>query len=191
MGIFVGGFLGLIPIIYGGIICFVLIKIMGKLLEQISGTSDIIDEILKWPIFSDKLTLPVFLGFYTLIFGAIFILLNIPIISLFKPLFWPLTTNFGVDLLNPFTISGINRNTWIGNFLLNFGIYAIRGVTFGIITFLFLIILMTLTKLHKLITTIIIHYQSEKRRMKAQERIDNLSYFAQAADVFAKAGKKT
>lgn len=181
-GILIGGLVGFISIILGGLICFGLLKILERLLKTFEDTSDIVKEILKWPLFSEKMTLGIFLGFYTLIFGLIFIALNFPIVAILKPLLWPLYTDFGSSLLpvfDPLKKLGIGL-----------GIYIMRGIIFGIFTFLLIVLAMLITKGNKIISTIIINYQSEKRRIKAQERVDNLSYFAQAADAFAKAGKK-
>lgn len=181
-GSLIGGLLGLIPVILGGIICFGLTRITYSLLKNFKGTSQVVDDILDWPLFNEKMTLKVFVGFYTLIFGSIFLLLNFPVVSILKPLLWPLFTDFGSSLLPIF--SPFNK------LMVGLGTYILRGIIFGIFTFLILILIMILFKGHKLITDMIIHYQSEKRRIKMQQRVDNLSYLAQAADIFANAGKK-
>lgn len=192
---------GLGAIYLAGMLCWTLLCFFKKIIQDVD--IKVVQDLSESFIFKFKTSLS-FANMFTLIFGSIFILLNIPGISILRPLFWPLFTDYGISLGLPFALEVTNPNAGPFNFLFGgewtsywidyitisgslIGLMLLRALVFGLITFLFLIILTTLINAHKLITDIIIHYQSEKRKIKAQEKVDNISYFAQAADTFAKA----
>jgi len=158
-GYYIGGFVGILPIIVAGIICFALTKTLEYFLTPIAEFSKTIEDIMKWFVF--KMNLLRFVGLYTLVFGLIFVLLNVPGISLLKPLFWPLFTDFGVGLL---PLSQLATKFGAG-----IGVYIVRGIVFGIFSFLILLLLMFIVKAHKIITDLTIYYQNEKARIKAQK----------------------
>ncbi|MEK6911154.1 MAG: hypothetical protein AABW82_05265 [Nanoarchaeota archaeon] len=188
---------GLGAIYLAGILCWTLLE----LLKKIIGDVDIeaIKEVSESIIFKFKSAIA-FANAFTLIFGSIYILLNIPGISILKPLFWPLFTDYGISISFPFALEVSNSVATIAN--LSYwtdyitilapliGLMALRALVFSLMSFLILVVIAILIKGRKLITDMIIHYQSEKRRIKMQQRVDNLSYLAQAADIFANAGKK-
>lgn len=179
-GIFAENTLGLISILIGAIICYVLFEILKLILFSIKDSSNIIKDISESFIF--KVNGNKFIAIYTLILGSIFLLLNIPIISLFKPLFQPLFIDFSSNLFLP-------TLTLFDKIRIGLGTYILRGIAFGLMTFLLLLMLIILFKAYRIIEDTIIYYQKEKSKIKTEIGTNEAIEGIHLARMIAKAGK--
>lgn len=161
-----GLILGLVSVGIAAFICAGLLKLLDILMPY-EIENEIIEKIKEGIILPTvRKAFFKFVGLYSLIIGALYILINIPVVSLLKPLLWPLTTDFGASLFMPaFTIlekigSGI-------------GVYLLRGITMGLFSFLLFIIIIIITHGHSIILKIIAKYNEERDRTRRQRSVDD------------------
>ncbi len=188
---------GLGSIYLAGILCWTLINLVKFIIDGVD--IDAIKEISESLIFKFKDPIS-FANLFGIIFGSIFILLNIPGISILKPIFWPLFTDYGMSLGFPFALEVTNINADISNLsfwtdYLNIaapilGLTFLRALVFGLISFLVLLVIGILIKSHKLIVKGINAYQESKRSMDASRGYQDLITGAEAITGFGRQIRK-
>ncbi len=160
-----GLILGLVSVGIAAFVCGGLLKLLDMLIPY-ELENEIIEKIKEGIILPTvRKAFLKFVGLYALIIGVVYILINIPVVSILKPLLWPLTTDFGLSFAQIF--DSFNK---IGYGL---GVYLLRGITMGLFSFLVFIVIIIITHGHSIILKIIAKYNEERDRMRRQRAVDD------------------
>ncbi len=165
----------LVSIIIAALICFLLLAAIAWTFS----TSEYKDILLLHGIAG--LNIKKFVVLYTVLVGALFVFLNLPFISFFKPLLWPLFTDFGQGLFKPFTFIYTKDNGFFSIVGATYALMILRGIALGITSFFIISIVTILLHARRLIIQIYYEIKGEQSRYKAQQGAQDVLNFLRVA----------